>query len=447
MNNKNNKKNCVVIIGRPNVGKSTLFNRLTNTRNAIVADIPGVTRDRQYGIAKFNGQDVIVIDTGGIQEKAHNQIESLMASQTKMALLEASLILFLIDAKIGVRTEDSILAKKLHKLNKSVVVVLNKADNESDDVNVVGIDLYSFGFGEPIKISAEHNLGIRTLKRLITTKLSLTQLAEPESLITETSKNALKIAIIGRPNVGKSTLINCILGQERMIVCDQPGTTRDSIFIDFSCGNKDYVLIDTAGIRRRSKTKEKIEKFSVIKALQAIEIANVAVFMFDATESIADQDLKLLGFVLDSGRALVIAVNKWDSIALQQRKQTISELKRRIDFIAYAKICFISALNGKGIGALFCAIDASYLSATKKLKTAEVTKTLEKAIANFQPPLVNGKEIKLRYAHVGKHNPPTIIIYGSRTKYLPKSYCRYLEKFFRKEFDLFGTPIKILFKE
>ncbi len=429
----------IAIVGRPNVGKSTLFNRFTHTRNALVGDMPGLTRDRQYGIIKINDQNVIIIDTGGIGE-ANTPIEVLMEEQAQLALEEAQIILFLVDAKSGRTGADETLAHKLRKLNKPVLVVANKMDGQ--DYETAPADFYNLGLGEPLAISAEHNIGIDEL--IDTLSIKLPQIEQiPAPAIPE---GAIKIAFVGRPNVGKSTLVNRILGEERVIVYDEPGTTRDSIFINFNRRGKDYVLIDTAGIRRRGRVKERIEKFSVIKALQSIEATNVVVFVIDATENITDQDLRLLGFVLDAGKALVIAVNKWDNLPMLQREKIKSELDRRLTFLAFAKILFISALHGTGVGDLFSAINKAYLSATKELKTTQITKILERAVDNFQPPLARGQEVKLRYAHIGGHNPPTIIIHGTRTEYLPENYRRYLERFYRESLDLSGTPIRIVFK-
>ncbi len=430
----------IAIVGRPNVGKSTLFNRFTHTRSALVGNVPGLTRDRQYGIMQINEQNVIVIDTGGIGE-ANTPIEILMEKQAQQALEEADIILFLVDARSGRTGADETLARNLRKLNKPIFLIVNKVEDQ--DTEVVLADFYKLGLGEPLAISAEHNLGIGDLIDTIATKIS-----QKEEINTPAiPQGAVKIAFVGRPNVGKSTLVNRILGEERVIVYDQPGTTRDSIFINFNRRGKDYVLIDTAGIRRRGRVKEKsIEKFSVIKALQSIEATNVVVFVIDGTENITDQDLKLLGFVLDAGKALVIAVNKWDNLPPLQRDKIKSELDRRLTFIDFAKILFISALHGTGVGDLFGAINKAYTSATKELKTPQLTKILERAVGNFQPPLARGHEIKLRYAHIGGHNPPTIIIHGTRTEHLPESYRRYLEHFYREALDLSGTPIRIVFK-
>jgi len=429
----------IAIVGRPNVGKSTLFNRLTHTRNALVGNMPGLTRDRQYGILQINEQNIIIIDTGGIGE-ANTPIEILMEKQAQQAIEEANIILFLVDARSGLTNADETLARKLRKLNKPIFMVVNKVEDQ--DTEVVLADFYKLGLGEPLTISAEHNVGIGDLIESITAKLP----PKKETNEPVFPLGAIKIAFVGRPNVGKSTLVNRILGEDRVIVYDEPGTTRDSIFVNFNRRGKDYVLIDTAGIRRRGRVNERVEKFSVIKALQSIEATNVVVFVIDGTENITDQDLKLLGFVLDAGKALVIAVNKWDNLPPLQRDKIQSELDRRLTFIDFAKILFISALHGTGVGDVFTAINKAYTSATRELKTPRLSKILEQAVTNFQPPMSRGKEVKLRYAHVGGHNPPTIIIHGARTENIPENYRRYLEHFYREALDLSGTPIRIVFK-
>lgn len=429
----------IAIVGQPNVGKSTLFNRLTNTRQALVSNMPGLTRDRQYGTTKIGGQDVIIIDTGGIG-KPETPIEVLMAKQTKLAIKEAEIILFLVDAKNGLTASDENLAKKLRKLHKLLFLVVNKIDGQAPEAAIA--DFYALGLGECFAIAAEHNLGIKELVTAINKHLP----SAPTIRFTESHKNAIKIAFIGRPNVGKSTLVNRILGAERVVVHNQPGTTRDSIFIDFNRRSQDYILVDTAGVRRRSKIQEKIEKFSIIKTLQTIEATDVVVLVIDATENITDQDLKLLGFILEAGKALVLAVNKWDGLPPQQRDKIKSELERRLSFIDFVTIHFISALHGTGVGNLFGSINQAYASTTKEISTPELNQILARAVAAHQPPMANGCEIKLRYAHMGHHAPPTIIIHGTRTNFLPTSYLRYLEHFFREALQLSGTPVKIICK-
>jgi len=429
----------LAIVGRPNVGKSTLFNRLTKTRNAIVGDLPGLTRDRQYGTAIINEKTFIIVDTGGIGEVT-NAVEELMSKQTELALEEADAILFLVDAHSGITYSDQAVAKKLHKTNKPVFFVANKTDGV--DVNSVLADFYSLGFTTLFPISAEQGHGLAALTTAITNNPKIT--ASKTEII---EVKGIKIAFVGRPNVGKSTLINRILGEERVVVYDAPGTTRDSIFINFKRQDKDYVLIDTAGIRRRSKVHAAFEKFSIIKAMQAIEAANVVVLLIDAKENITDQDLKLLGFVIDAGKALVIAVNKWDNLPEMQREKIKSELERRLKFIDYAAIYFISALHGTGVGNLFTAIEQAYKSANKELKTSDLTEVIRKAFEQYQPPLVHNASVKFKLAHMGGHNPPVIVLHGSRVSGLPEHYKKYLEKYLRKALQLSGTPIRLEFKE
>jgi GTP-binding protein len=429
----------IAIIGRPNVGKSTLFNRLTRTRNAIVSNHPGCTRDRQYGIAKINDQDVILIDTGGIGNTTKS-IETLAAKQTDFAINDAQVIIFMVDARSGLTSNDEILVNKLRKLNKTILTVINKIDGQ--DLAMSCIDFYKLGFGINLPISAEHNIGIQILKDTIIKSLPKIkiQLLSPKTDI-------IKITLIGRPNVGKSTLINKIIGEERMITHHQPGTTRDSISIDFKRYNQDYILVDTAGIRRHSKINEKIEKLSIIKTIQAIATTDIVILLMDATENITDQDLKLSDIIRTEGKSLVIAINKWDVLQSSQKNKIKNELIHRLDFLNFVSINFISALHGTGIGNLFKAINKTHSSTFKKLSTPELNKILAKATHTYPPPLINGRGIKLLYAHTGHRIPPTIIIHGTRTNALPKNYHKYLEHFFRKELHLIGTPIDIVLKK
>jgi len=427
----------IAIVGRPNVGKSTLFNILTKSRSAIVADQPGLTRDRQYGIGKYNNKEFIIIDTGGIGDK-QDEIDNLMAQQTILAIEEADVIVFIVDAKAGLTAADELLVQRLRTYSKKVFLVLNKIDGLDQDL--VTSEFYSLGFGTPIPIAAAHNRGI---KQLLTTVLA----DFPEEMTTEekqSEQQGIKVAIVGRPNVGKSTLINKILGERRVTVFDKPGTTRDSIFIPFQRNGKQYTLIDTAGVRRRSKITDTVEKFSVIKTLQAIENCNVVVFLIDGREKIAEQDLKLLSFILDAGKAIVIAVNKWDSLSSTEKELNKKELQRRLTFIDYAKWHFISALHGTGVKNLFTDINKVYQAAYKQIDTNKLTKLLIQAQEKYQPPLIKGRRLKLRYAHLGGHNPPIIVIHGNQAILaLPYPYKRYLERFYRQHLKLEGTPIRI----
>jgi GTP-binding protein len=427
----------IAIVGRPNVGKSTLFNCITKTRDAIVADQPGLTRDRQYGYGSFANHTFIVVDTGGIGAE-EDTIDNLMARQSWQAIDESDVIIFLVNAREGLTAADQFVAEKLRVLNKPIFLVMNKVDGL--DPHMVASDFHALGLGEPIAIAAAHRRGINNLLEKL-----LADFAPVEEKIVE--QPGIKIAIVGKPNVGKSTLVNRMLGEERVVVYDEPGTTRDSVFIHLERRGKHYVLIDTAGVRRRAKVTDVIEKFSVIKTMQAIDECNVVIMLIDARENIAEQDLKLLGHIIDSGKALVIAVNKWDGLETEEKEWIKKELQRRLVFVDYAAWHFISALHGSGVGDLFMSVEKAYASAMKSLPTAKITKILEQIVATHPPPLVKGKKIKLRYAHLGGHNPPIIVIHGKQVELLPGSYKRYLENAFRKSLRLIGTPIKIELRE
>lgn len=428
----------IAIVGRANVGKSTLFNRLTHTRNALVADEPGVTRDRLYGQAEFDEQKFIVIDTGGLGSEKE-EIAALMAKQTWLAIQEANIILLVVDARSGLTPTDEIIAEKLRTLSKPIYVVVNKS--EGLEADIVNTEFYKLGLGQPYAISSAHGHGVSTLMEKIAS-------ASPQ-IAPEVPEHAhgIKIAIVGKPNVGKSTLVNRLLGEERVLVFDLPGTTRDSIYIPLQRFEKNYTLIDTAGVRRRRSIDETVEKFSVVKTLQAIEAANVVIVVIDASEGLSDQDMRLLGFVCDAGKSLIIAINKWDGLSTDQREQIKREIDRRLDFVNFARIHFISALHGTGVGDLFTFAEEAYNAATKELATPELTKILEMAVENHHPPAFQGRMIKLRYAHAGGHNPPRIVIHGKRAEKLPVAYQRYLMNFFRQKLKLIGTPIKIILKE
>ena len=423
----------IALVGRPNVGKSTLFNRLTRSRDAIVANLPGLTRDRQYGKGLHNGKSFIVIDTGGITGY-EGGIDFEMASQSLLAIDEASICLFLVDARDGLTPDDEKIVDYLRKSNKNSYLVVNKVDGL--DADQATADFYSLGLTQIFSITATQGRGVNSLLKEV---LSGTEDDENEAVVA----TGIKIAIAGRPNVGKSTLVNRMLGEERVVVYDQPGTTRDSVYIPFERRGKKYTLIDTAGVRKRGKTKETVEKFSVVKSLQAIQGANVVVLLVDAHESIVEQDLHLLGYVIDSGRALVIAINKWDGMEDSQKDTIKSDIRRRFTFVDFATIHFISALHGTGVGDLYKSIHKAYNSAKKKLSTNQLTQVLQQAVTDHVPPMVNGRRIKLRYAHPGGQNPPTIVIHGKQTKKLPAHYSRYLEKTFRSLLKLEGTPVRI----
>lgn len=426
----------IALVGRPNVGKSTLFNRLTKTQDALVADFPGLTRDRQYGEAHHNEKPFIVVDTGGIGVD-DIAVDSLMSKQSAIALDEADAVLFIVDGRSGLTGIDENIANNLRKLNKKVHLVVNKTEGLDDDIACS--DFQSLGISEFHSISASHGSGISSMLDEILAPFKY----EAEEVIND---KVIKIAFAGRPNVGKSTLINRILGEERVVVYDMPGTTRDSIAIPFERDEQHYILIDTAGVRRKSRVDEKIEKFSVIKTLQAIKESNVCLQLLDATEGITDQDMNLLGFIIESGKALVIAINKWDGLDEEHKERVKDELSRRLHFANFAKIRFISALHGSGVGGLFKDINEAYSSATQSFSTPRLTRLLQDISTKHTPPCVNGRRIKLRYAHIGGHNPPVIVIHGNQLNSLPDSYKRYLNNEFIKHLELVGTPLKIEFK-
>lgn len=429
------------LVGRPNVGKSTLFNRITKTQDALVANFPGLTRDRQYGEAKLGSRHFIVIDTAGITGQEEG-IDSAVAQQSQQAVIEADAVVFMLDAREGLTSTDEQLAQKLRGYNKPIFFVANKIDGVNVDEALA--DLYRFGSEKIYPTTATHGRGIKPLFE------DMLALFPEEEKPEEGSEGALdpgiKIAIVGRPNVGKSTLVNRLLGEDRVVVYDQPGTTRDSVYIRYERNDEVFTLIDTAGIRRRKNVSETVEKFSIVKTLKAIDDANVVILMLDASEGVVDQDLHLLGHVIDAGRALVVGINKWDGLTDQHKQYVKSELERRLLFIDYAQIHFISALHGTGVGHLYESVRAAYNSATSKLQTHRLTQILEKAVFDHTPPLVNGRRIKLRYAHAGGSNPPLIVIHGNQTEQVPRAYQRYLEKTFRRELKLIGTPIRIEFR-
>lgn len=428
----------VALIGRPNVGKSTLFNRLTRTRDAIVADYAGLTRDRQYGKAQYLDQEFLLIDTGGLTDQDKQRVDQLMAGQSLAAVEQADVVLLLVDGKAGLMPDDDWIIRQLRLKGKPFALVINKVDGVQ--VENALADFYQTGAEDLLPISASHGRGIQHLSDFIVARLPQ---FEPE---VSAADERIKMAIVGRPNVGKSTLVNRILGEDRVVVFDMPGTTRDSISIDFERDDKAYTIIDTAGVRRKKNVKETVEKFSIIKSLQAIDSADVVILVIDAQENLVDQDLHLLGHAIDSGSALVIAVNKWDGLSLTQKNLIKQTIDRRLTFIDYAEMHFISALHGSGVGLLYQSIEKAYLAARKKPATKKLTDILQYAVENHQPPMVAGRRIKLRYAHAGGINPPVIVIHGNQTNKLPDHYKRYLEKTFRKALDMQGTPIKLVFK-
>ena len=446
----------LALVGRPNVGKSTLFNRLTNTRDALVADFPGLTRDRKYGTAKFEERQFIVVDTGGITgDEAGIDVE--MANQSLLAVDEADVVLFLVDARAGLTPADQGIAEYLRKQEKTVHVVANKVDGIDGDSE--SADFYLLGMGSVQQIAAAHGRGVAQLLDLTLAPL---EDAFPDMIALEPVRNdddedaeqqlarlqaqPIKLAIVGKPNVGKSTLTNRILGEERVVVFDEPGTTRDSIFIPMERDGREYVLIDTAGVRRRKNVNETVEKFSIVKTLQAIEEANVVLLVIDAREGITDQDLSLLGFVLNSGRSLVLAINKWDGLENHVKEEIKRELDRRLGFVDFARLHFISALHGTNVGHLFESVQEAYASATRRINTSMLTKIMEMAQEDHNPPLIRSRRVKMKYAHAGGYNPPVIVIHGNQVEDLPASYKRYLMNYYRKALKVMGTPIKIEFR-
>ncbi|WP_339877496.1 ribosome biogenesis GTPase Der [Pseudidiomarina gelatinasegens] len=498
----------VALVGRPNVGKSTLFNRLTRTRDALVADFPGLTRDRKYGQANYDGYQFIVIDTAGVHGDEEG-IDAEMASQSLRAIDEADVVLFMVDARDGITSADMGIAAHLRRIGKKAYVVANKIDGI--DANTAMLDFFELGLGEVHGIAAAHGRGVEQLLQECFDPLleEYPEVAkrsaqggsegavnldaegnpidangeivepDPEGNVFDVDGNIvdadgnvidhegniigqlgdrkhdeidydalpLKLAIVGRPNVGKSTLINRILGEERVVVYDMPGTTRDSVYIPMQRDDREYILIDTAGVRRRGRIDETVEKFSVIKTLQAIEDANVVIAVIDARETVSDQDLNLIGFALNAGRSIVIAVNKWDGLSNDHRDEIKRELDRRLGFVDFARLHFISALHGSGVGNLFESVLEAYASASARVGTSKLTRILETAVEDHQPPLVSGRRVKLKYAHAGGYNPPRIIIHGNQVDSLPGSYKRYLMNYFRKSLGVMGTPIKIEFRE
>lgn len=430
----------VALVGRPNVGKSTLFNVLTRSRDALVADMPGVTRDRHYGVCHAGPQPFVVVDTGGLSGVAE-AMDTLTARQVRLAIAEAQVLVFVLDAREGLLPQDHAILAELRRSGKPLIAAVNKTDGL--DVDAALGEFSAFGIRAMVPLAAAHGRGT---EELIAALLPLL----PESDTDDAAAgedDSIRVAIVGRPNAGKSTLINRLLGEERLIVSDVAGTTRDPIRVPLQRDGKRYTLIDTAGIRRKARVEEAVEKFSVIKTLQSIAAAQVVVMMIDARENLADQDLTLIGYAMDEGRALVIAINKWDDLDSYQRDECRRALDRRLGFVDWAKQVQISALHGSGLRELMQAVVRAHRAATRVLSSSELTKTLEEAYEGYQPPLVHGHSPKLRFAHPGGTNPPTIVIHGTRTKHIAPAYQRYLENFFRKRYRLEGTPVRIVFRE
>ncbi len=459
----------VALVGRPNVGKSTLFNRLTRTRDALVADFPGLTRDRKYGQAKSGEHEFIVIDTGGI-DGTEDGVETKMAEQSLAAIEEADVVLFMVDGRAGLTVADEAIARHLRMREKPTMLVVNKVDGI--DADAASAEFWQLGMDKIYQIAAAHGRGVSALidralnpfaEQMIREaqdelmedltdlvdveeeKLEYTE-EEAEQEFKRLQDQPIKLAIIGRPNVGKSTLTNRILGEERVVVYDMPGTTRDSIYIPMQRDEREYVLIDTAGVRRRKRINEAVEKFSVIKTLKAIEDANVVLVVIDARENISDQDLSLLGFALNAGRSIVLAVNKWDGLDTDVKERVKKELDRRLGFVDFARIHFISALHGTGVGHLFESVQEAYKSATTRVGTSVLTRIMKMAQDDHQPPLIRGRRVKMKYAHAGGYNPPIIVVHGNQVKELPDSYKRYLMNYFRRSLEIMGTPIRIQFQ-
>jgi GTP-binding protein len=428
----------LVLVGRPNVGKSTLFNRLTGTRDALVHDMPGMTRDRHYGRGRIGGKPYLVVDTGGLEPVATEGIMAEMARQTLQAIDEADAIIFMVDARSGLTPQDKVIADRLRRATCSVLLAVNKA--EGMNPSVITAEFHELGLGDPLAISGAHGDGISDL-------IDEALAPFPEEEEKTDDFGIPKIALVGRPNVGKSTLVNALVGEERVIAFDQPGTTRDSIYVEFERDGKPYILIDTAGVRRRGKVFETVEKFSVIKTLQAIEDANVVVLVLDARENISEQDAHLAGFVLESGRALVVAINKWDGLSPEQRDDIKREIGRKLAFLDFACFNYISALKSKGLENLLKDVEAAHAAAFIKMSTPKLTRVLEMAVEQHAPPKNGLFRPKPRYAHQGGKNPPVIILHGNALEGLRDDYKRYLESSFRKAFKLHGTPLRIQIKE
>ena len=432
-------KPVVVLVGRPNVGKSTLFNVLTRSRDALVADAPGLTRDRQYGEGKIGGH-YLVVDTGGIADTATDALKALSLTQTRQAMAEADAVVFLVDGRAGPNAADHEIAKELRRLSVPIVLAVNKA--EGIDAQVAAAEFHALGFPDPVPISAAHGQGVAALMARVLKDFSVDTEA-----VEDVDADVPRIAIAGRPNVGKSTLVNALLGEERVVVFDAPGTTRDSIRVPLERNGKRYILIDTAGVRRRARVEDALEKFTVIKSLQAIDDANVVILVLDAQQEISEQDANLAGYILDQGRSLVLAVNKWDGLDAGARDWIKREVERKLPFLNFAKAHFISALLGTQVTGLFAAVDRAFASARKSFPTPVLNRVLARATATTPPPMVRGHRIKLKFVHQGGQNPPLFIVHGNQVESMPDYYRRYLANSFRKALKLEGTPVRMEFRQ
>jgi GTP-binding protein len=435
----------IAIVGRPNVGKSTLFNRLTKTRNALVADFPGLTRDRHYGRARAGEREFLAVDTGGFEPVATSGILFEMAKQARAAIAECDAVVFIVDARAGVAPQDRAIAELLRKSGRPVVLAVNKAEGMPPERAVA--EFHELGIGQPLPISAAHGENVRDLIDIALDACPMPVAETADAGVDAASRpRRIKVAVVGRPNVGKSTLVNALLGEERVITFDEPGTTRDAIHLDFERDDRRYTLIDTAGVRRRGKVSETVEKFSVIKTLQAIEDSHVVILLLDAADGITEQDAHLAGHILEAGRALTVGINKWDAADAEKRASVTRDIERKLAFLAFAQQHRISAREGRGVEALLTAVDHAYAAAMSKLPTPRLTRTLQLAVARQQPPRIGAVRPKMRYAHQGGMNPPLVIVHGSALAHVPDAYRRYLEHYFSDAFQLRGTPLRIQFK-